>query len=145
MASVHLTIWRGGSLVAMVLVLVIWSCPTRFLVFAWLVICIGLRSLVSLLFIQQLVLAYVKYDIKTPYYWPFVRGIHQWLVDSPHKWPVIWESFHFMTWCLSWCQLGHSMLSFSECLVNELTTSLKTCAKVSPNLDAHLWFCIAWW
>ena len=24
-----------------------------------------------------------------PNYWPFVRGIHQWLVDSPHKGPVI--------------------------------------------------------
>ena len=23
------------------------------------------------------------------HYWPFVRGIHQWLVDSPHKWPIM--------------------------------------------------------
>ena len=23
-------------------------------------------------------------------YWPFVRGIHQWLVDSLHKGPVMW-------------------------------------------------------
>ena len=23
-----------------------------------------------------------------PRYWPFVRGIHRWPVNSPHKWPV---------------------------------------------------------
>ena len=23
--------------------------------------------------------------------WPFVRGIHRWLVDSPHKGPVGWN------------------------------------------------------
>ena len=28
-------------------------------------------------------------------YWPFVRGIHQWLVDSPHKGTVMWKSFVF--------------------------------------------------
>ena len=31
--------------------------------------------------------------IKTLYYWLFVKGIHQWLVDSAHKGSVIW-SFH---------------------------------------------------
>ena len=25
-----------------------------------------------------------------PHYWPFVRGIQQWLLDSPHKGPVMW-------------------------------------------------------
>ena len=28
----------------------------------------------------------------------FVRGIHQWLVDSPHKGPVAWKIFPFMLW-----------------------------------------------
>ena len=27
----------------------------------------------------------------------FVRGIHQWPVNSPHKWPVTRKSFHLMT------------------------------------------------
>ena len=26
-------------------------------------------------------------------YWPFVRGIHWWLVDSPHIWSVTWKMF----------------------------------------------------
>ena len=30
-----------------------------------------------------------------PHYWPFVRGIHRSLVDSPHKGPVIW-GFEFI-------------------------------------------------
>ena len=27
-----------------------------------------------------------------PCYWPFVRGIHRWPVDSPQKGPVMWSS-----------------------------------------------------
>ena len=26
----------------------------------------------------------------------FVRGIHRWMVDSPHKRPVMWKMFHLM-------------------------------------------------
>ena len=29
-----------------------------------------------------------------PRYWPFVQGIHQWPVNSPHKWPVTRKMFH---------------------------------------------------
>ena len=32
-------------------------------------------------------------NIKVPRHWPFVRGIHQWPVDSPHKRPVIRKTF----------------------------------------------------
>ena len=39
--------------------------------------------------IQMLVQANNKGNIKTLLYWPFVRGIHRWLVDSPHKGPVM--------------------------------------------------------
>ena len=39
--------------------------------------------------VQQLVLA----DNKATIYWPFVRGIHQWMVDSPHKGPVMSKGF----------------------------------------------------
>ena len=32
-----------------------------------------------------------------PHYWPFVRGIHRWPVDCPHKGPVMWNfDFFFM-------------------------------------------------
>ena len=41
------------------------------------------------------VIANKKVDIKTPHYSTCVRGIHQWLVDSPHKGPVIWKTFIF--------------------------------------------------
>ena len=40
-------------------------------------------------FFQQLVRANNK-ENKAHYYWTFVRGIHQYLVDSPHKGPVMW-------------------------------------------------------
>ena len=30
----------------------------------------------------------IKENIKAPRYWPYVRGIHRWPVNSPHKWPV---------------------------------------------------------
>ena len=29
----------------------------------------------------------------TVWYWPFVRGIHWWPVDSPHKEPLVWKEF----------------------------------------------------
>ena len=31
--------------------------------------------------------------IKTLHYWPFLREIHQWPVDCPHKRPVMWKAF----------------------------------------------------
>ena len=33
--------------------------------------------------------------MKGPYHCPFVRGIHQWLVDSLHKGTVMWKMFPF--------------------------------------------------
>ena len=35
-----------------------------------------------------------------PRYWPFVRGIHRWPVNSPHKWPVT-RSFDVPLICAS--------------------------------------------
>ena len=40
--------------------------------------------------------ANIKENIKAPYhayYWPFMRVIHQSLVDSPHKGPVMQKAF----------------------------------------------------
>ena len=33
-----------------------------------------------------------KENIKALYYWPFVMGIHQLLVDSPHKEPAMMKA-----------------------------------------------------
>ena len=48
-----------------------------------------LHPLATQLFVTQLVPANHIENIKALHYWPFVRGIHQLLVDSPHKGPVI--------------------------------------------------------
>ena len=49
----------------------------------------------------------------------FVRGIHWWLVNSPHKWPVTWKTFPFDDVTMNmaelnpqnirsqWCQVKH--------------------------------------
>ena len=41
-----------------------------------------------------------KENTQAQCYWPFVRGIHRWPVDSPHNWPVMWKVFpwHDVTW-----------------------------------------------
>ena len=35
---------------------------------------------------------YHQRNTKAPYCWSFQRGIHRWLVDSPHKGPVRWKA-----------------------------------------------------
>ena len=32
---------------------------------------------------------------KSPCYWPFVKRIHCWPMNSPHKWPIMRETFLF--------------------------------------------------
>ena len=49
--------------------------------------------------------AEIKENMKAPHYWPFVRGIHRWLVDSPHKGPVTRKMFPFDEVIL-WMQYG---------------------------------------
>ena len=53
-----------------------------------------LKSLTTQLFVQQLVQANNKENIK-PYYRPFLREIHCWAIDSPHKGPVTREKFAY--------------------------------------------------
>ena len=60
----------------------------------------------------------------------FVRGIHQWLVNSPHKGPVIWKIFlfdgvilHYNTSqeiCLLWCLVGFCFGLLSVNFTNSL-------------------------
>ena len=65
------------------------------------------QSPATQLFVQQFVQYDIKENIKTPHYWPFVRGIHWSPVDSPHKWSVMWKSFPWddiiMLFLLLWC------------------------------------------
>ena len=53
----------------------------------------NLKSLATQLFAQQLVQVNIKENIQALHYWPFVREIHQWLVDFPHKAPVMQKKF----------------------------------------------------
>ena len=41
------------------------------------------------LFAQPCVQAHIKENIKSPRHWLFVKRIHRWPVDSPHKGPVL--------------------------------------------------------
>ena len=50
---------------------------------------------------------------QSPRYWPFVRGIHRWPVNSPHKGPVtLKKSFHLMT--SSWNMYMTNLFSIPE-------------------------------
>ena len=67
------------------------------------------RSLITQLFVKSLVHASDKENSKDPHLWSFVRGIHQWLVDSPHEGGQIFRKcFHIMislchiTYCSLW-------------------------------------------
>ena len=46
------------------------------------------QSPASLLFTPPFIQALIKGNIKAPRHGSFVRGIHRWPVNSPHKWPV---------------------------------------------------------
>ena len=41
----------------------------------------------------------------------FVRGNHQWLVDSPHKGPITWKIFHMMSSCAQIVSIPYQWLS----------------------------------
>ena len=55
----------------------------------WLLTHAGINVEPYWLFVQLL----LQIDIKAGYHWPFMRGHHQWLVDSPHKEPVMQKMF----------------------------------------------------
>ena len=57
-----------------------------------------LKPLAAQLFVQKLVWVNTKDNVKAPHSWLFVRGIHRWPVDSPHKGPAMWKVFpcHFI-------------------------------------------------
>ena len=49
------------------------------------------------LFVQQFDQSNYKGHIKAPHHWPFVRVIHRWTMDSPHKGPAV-ESVSMQWW-----------------------------------------------
>ena len=55
----------------------------------------GRRHLKSPLFTQPFFQAQIKENIKASRHWLFVRGIHWWPVNSPHKEPVTQKIFPF--------------------------------------------------
>ena len=69
---------------------------------------------ITRLFVQQLVHADVRENTKAPHDWLFVKGIHRWPVDSPHKWPVMRKSF---STALShhWYILGQQCITNRAC------------------------------
>ena len=56
----------------------------------------------------------------------FMRGIHRWPVDSPHKGPVKWKCFHLTTSSCSLC-LGHSYMYPSTSKITLMDTG-----KINP-------------
>ena len=51
-------------------------------------------------------------NIKGLHHMHFMRVVHCWLVDSPHKWPVVLKTFHvftstFLFYCPSWGESTH--------------------------------------
>ena len=52
-----------------------------------------LNSPASRLFVQQFAQSDIKGITKVLHHWPFVKGIHQWPVDSPPKGSVMWKVF----------------------------------------------------
>ena len=51
------------------------------------------------LFTQLFVPAQMKENIEAPRHWPFVRGIHRWPVNSPHKGLVTRKRLFIWWWC----------------------------------------------
>ena len=47
----------------------------------------------------------------------FVRGIHRWPVNSPHKWPVTRKIFSFDDVIMMWSGLGEFIWSFSFVII----------------------------
>ena len=89
--------------------------------FTWMSWC--LKSLTTRLFIHQLLQANNK-ENKAMHYWLFVREIHQGLVDSHHKWPIMQRAS-------SWC---HQAL--------RIYLWLCVCLRLLSVKVAGLWVCV---
>ena len=59
-----------------------------------------------------------KRNIKALCYWPFVRGIHRWPVDSPHKGPVMRKMFQCCDIIMTWA--GTVVTTLWSCTYTEI-------------------------
>ena len=79
-----------------------------------------IKSLVIPLFVQSHIQANNKENNNVPYCRPFVRGIHQWSVDSDHKYQQCGKGFHDHR-----INMLHGLkFVFKECLFKHLYTNL---------------------
>ena len=65
-------------------------------------------------FLQLLIQAYFKVNIKGPCYWPFVKWIHWWSVDSLYKGPVTQVMFPFYDVILKFFYLPNFQNAFFQ-------------------------------
>ena len=58
----------------------------------------------------------------------FVRGIHRWPVNSPHKWPVMQKMFSFDDFIMWWIYFNHSYrLISSDDTATTIQSTTKPC------------------
>ena len=62
----------------------------------------------------------------------FVRGIHRWPVNSPHKVPVTRKCFHLMT--SSWTTFSNSGIFFWENIFTKITPRPRICSHLNLSL-----------
>ena len=74
-----------------------------------------------------------------PHYWPFMRGIHQSLVDSPHKgqWRVALMISLISAWTNSWANNGDPSDMRSQCTHYDATVMIYT-LKLKDNQGDNL-------
>ena len=70
-----------------------------------------IKSLATYMFTHQLVQDIIKESIRAQHYCP-LRGIQWWLVDSPHKGPVMWKMhpIYDIMCVFKWCKILALML-----------------------------------
>ena len=75
--------------------------------------------------------------MKGIHYWPFVREIHQWLVDSPHKGPVTWKALPCNDIIMYGTFQCHGLICLSGVNSQEIDTSF---AAISVCGTANIWW-----
>ena len=112
------------------------------------IICNGLRFSCICILVSYVVNN--KENIKIPHYWPFIRGIHCWPVDSPHNRPAIQIAFPcldiIMHICIPLIYISFSYVIYSTCrtkviLVSSGLISPQCQHPTSTNKDVHEY----WW
>ena len=92
----------------------------------------SLKSPVSRLYVQQVVEANKKRNIQVLHYWPFVREIHRWPVDDPHKRPEMRKAFpcHVIK-CIDYILKNQTGLAWWESLRIRLLLVVRSCFQYS--------------